>query len=525
MLSPPDNAQCSPEDKEPTGASVEHYVRLLNSLDSIIWEGYSNPETGQFTFTFVSDHLLRLLGYRPGLWIKDAGEWIKAIHEEDRSWVPAACMQASRDEENHVLEYRMVSRDGKVVWVRDSVTFLEKSGSLCHVSGFMLDISEHKRTEAELIAAKKEAEEMNRLKSTFLSNMSHEIRTPLSSIIGFSEILADDFAGEGRELVNMIQSSSVRLMETLNSVLDLAQLESQSIKFTPQLFDVARMTNEAVMIFQGQADAKGIRLTAINAEGPLWIESDRGIIWRILSNLVSNSIKFTEQGAVTISLQRNGDNVAIAVSDTGIGISSDFLPRLFDEFTQASSGTQRVYDGNGLGLHITKRLVDLARGSIRVDSTPGQGTCFTVNVPGVANSGPLPIATESAPSIDAKPAMSALIVDDNEESLWLIDWIFRERAETVLCATADETLAEARQRIFDVVILDIQLGGKESGTDLLKQLRKLPGYDAVPAIACTAQALPGEREKLLAAGFDAYVSKPFTRKQLLRATESVLVTE
>ena len=244
------------------------------------------------------------------------------------------------------------------------------------------DIRARKEHEQSLIDARDAAEEMNRLKSAFLANMSHEIRTPLTSIIGFAEVLAEEATETEREFAGLIRNSGRRLMETLNSVLDLAQLESSALKIELEPIDVAQLIHETLELFRPTAADRGLRLSFEREHNvPVLVRVDRAGLSRVLTNLVSNAIKFTQQGGVTIRMDSEDSHVHIIVSDTGIGISSAFLPRLFDEFKQESTGLTRSYEGSGLGLTITKRLVELMGGAIDVESEKGAGTTFTVTLP------------------------------------------------------------------------------------------------------------------------------------------------
>ncbi len=232
---------------------------------------------------------------------------------------------------------------------------------------------------AEERAARERAEEMLRLKDAFLSNMSHELRTPLTGILGFAEVLAEEAPPDLQEPAAVIHRSARRLMDTLNSVLDLAQLEGGAVELRPEPLDVLAEAREAVALLAPVAGRAGLTLTVEGEVTPVAL--DRPALHRILNNLVGNALKFTEEGGVTVRVEPVPGAVRLRVSDTGIGINEAFLPRLYGEFQQASTGLAREHEGNGLGLTITKRLVDLLGGTIAVESTVGEGTTFTVTLP------------------------------------------------------------------------------------------------------------------------------------------------
>ena len=236
--------------------------------------------------------------------------------------------------------------------------------------------------EDDLRAARDKAEEMNRLKSAFLANMSHEIRTPLTSIIGFAEVLRDEADDAIQRFATLIHTSSQRLMETLKSVLDLSKLEAGSMDLSPEPVQVDAEVQSTVEMFQPRASAQDVALTTHGTGDECRAVLDKSALDRVLSNMISNAIKFTPSGgSVDVHLHPTPDAIEIAVADTGVGIDEAFLPDLFEAFTQESTGNTRDFEGSGLGLAITKRLVDLMGGTISVQSTKGEGTTFTVRLP------------------------------------------------------------------------------------------------------------------------------------------------
>ena len=246
-----------------------------------------------------------------------------------------------------------------------------------------IDISERARYQQELIEAKEQAEEMSRLKSALLANMSHEIRTPLTSIIGFSEVLLNEtLPPPADRFVQMVHTSGERLMRTLNSVLSLSQLEAGSIEVNPEAYDLARQLRELHAMFVERADAEDIACKLQGAADHVPVVLDESAVQRIVSNLMSNAIKFTEAGGIVeLTLTPADTEVVIAVRDTGVGIDAEFMDRLFAPFRQESTGHQREYEGSGLGLAITHELVGLLRGSIDVESEKGKGSRFIVRLP------------------------------------------------------------------------------------------------------------------------------------------------
>lgn len=241
--------------------------------------------------------------------------------------------------------------------------------------------SDRQRYENDLFFANKRAEEMLRLKSAFINNMNHEIRTPLTGIIGFAEIISEGAGEDQEEFARIIQESGRRLMDTLTGILDLAHLEAGSFDMSLGKVDVNQAVREVRNLIERKAQDKNLSLTTELSPVSIHAYADHTVVSRIVYNLVNNGIKFTETGGVTVSTFQENDCACIAVEDTGIGIEPSFLPHMFDEFQQASSGTNRSYEGTGLGLTVAKRLIDLLQGSITIWSEPGVGSRFTVALP------------------------------------------------------------------------------------------------------------------------------------------------
>ena len=273
----------------------------------------------------------------------------------------------------------LVRKDGTTFPVDIQAKTMEgASGHLRIVA--IRDASQRKEDEAELLLAKQEAEKVARLKSSLLNNMSHELRTPITSIIGYAELIMEEAPDTHDLFAYRIRQSGRRLSETLRSVLDMAQIEAGTMDLHIADVDTGRLASEVISAHEPMAQEAGLALY-LDADAAPTFPTDRILCYRILTHLVHNAIKFTNDGHVRVTVESSNPGVLFTVSDTGIGIHDTFLPHLFEPFQQESDGRTRTHDGTGLGLAITKRMVDLLRGHIRVDSTKGEGSTIAVDVP------------------------------------------------------------------------------------------------------------------------------------------------
>jgi len=388
---------------------------------------------------------------------------------------------------------------------------------------------EHKTRELEqqrdaLEKAKDEAEAASRAKSTFLANMSHEVRTPLTAILGLADVIrAKSEGSQFDEHISRIKSAGSRLMDTLSSLLTLAKLEAGNMQVELEPVAVTDETLEVVELFRERAEEKGLSLdfsVETDARDAV-VQLDAGALNSALQNLISNAIKFTQTGDVKVTVSRANhsetERIKIAVHDTGVGISSEFRPYLFDDFRQESDGLTREHEGSGLGLAITKQLVEAMDGTIDVDSERGVGSTFTVTFPVAAE-----YELEEAPDVeeDLEPSREdarILLIEDNDNTIFLIRDLLDDVVDLDVVRSAKKAVeqVESDTSEYDLFLVDINLGSGGSGVDVLTHLRDSETYADAPMVAVTAIAMPGDREDLLEKGFDAYLAKPFEAADLL----------
>ena len=425
------------------------------------------------------------------------------------------------------MECRCFRKDGEMLWTNIFLTRVHnESGVAESLVVFIEDITAQRKTERQLVAAQNRAEEMTLLKSSFLTNMSHEIRTPLTGIIGFATILKDEVEDEHRELTNLIERSGNRLLQTLNAILDLSMLESGSLPLNTSPLDLSEEVLLAVQLMNQQADEKGIYLKYDPPAEEVIVDLDSNSLDRIVKNLLNNAIKFTRKGGVTLRVFPDGNKAVIEVQDTGVGIGEKFVPHLFDAFRQESTGFDRSYEGTGLGLAITKRLVETLGGEISVVSRLGIGSTFKITFPRLKTGDSLSARTYgsigSEVASEDQQKRKVLILEDNPDAQLLLEKYIGDQYDFDIVGEEHMALEKARVKQFDVVLMDINLGGDRTGIDALRALRHLSGYEATPVVAVTAYGVAGDKERFIAQGFDNYLSKPLMKEDLHRVIREMI---
>lgn len=521
----PQALRSSVEMEEGMPASSDHNRhRILAALAADLNYELSLGLGAEATFRWIDGDVLAVTGWnKEGLLAK--GGIDPLVLPEDHAAFTSHRAALTHGTDN-ICTYRITTRSGEVRWLEDRARQIQDGRGASFVLGILRDVTAAKQHEAELIRAHREAEEMNRLKSAFLANMSHEIRTPLAAIIGFSSILMEEVPRKHRRFISFIERSGKRLLETLNSILNLSMLESGSVKLNREVLNVVHEVGEKVTMMRALAEDKGLTLEMQTDATEVQAFLDRVCLDRILTNLVSNAIKFTEEGQVSVSVFEEADRAIVRVRDTGVGISKKFLPHIFGDFKQESMGEARAYEGVGLGLAITKRMVQLMGGEINVHTAKGQGSTFTVSFPQlvVVQRPTTPIADDALETPAVPQKARILAVEDNPDMLVLLKHYLGKSYDVVTAADEEAAMDYVTHEQFDLLMMDIHLGRERTGVDVLADVRRVDGYADTPVIAVTAYALPGDRERFLASGFDGYIGKPFTRKQLYAVLETVLAT-
>lgn len=370
----------------------------------------------------------------------------------------------------------------------------------------------------ELEAQTRAAETANQAKSAFLAMMSHELRTPMNGVLGMAHALQrTNLTPRQAEHVATLLRSGGGLMAILNDILDLAKIEAGRFDIEDRPFDLNQTVGRAVELWMPTAAEKGLALICeISPDVPIWVSGDDTRLRQVLQNLLSNALKFTAAGEVRLSVvpAGDGDRVAFTVADTGPGIEPAIQARLFEGFTQADSTIARRFGGTGLGLAISRNLARLMGGEITLESRLGEGSRFTLVLPLPPASFHAETASRPPPQVKEAP-VRALVVDDNKTNQEVARALLEALGLTVeTAASGQDGLKALEDSAFDVVFMDIHMPGM-SGIETLATIRASRN-GTIPVVALTADAMAGERERLLALGFNDYLSKPIEPAALVR---------
>jgi signal transduction histidine kinase/CheY-like chemotaxis protein len=511
-----------------TPVSPAELLALIKEAVDSLSDGFAVLDA-EHRLIFANDVSHRSFGsafglYAQGLGLRDA--MLAGVRRERTDLDDATANAVADGLTNRLLSGKptdLASDDGKIV----QTTYRRMSGG--RMATVSVDITMLRQREKELSVAKTKAEAANRAKSDFLANISHEIRTPLNGMLGMAQVLvAGDLKPDQREQAEAILESGKSLMSIVNDVLDLAKVEAGRLELSPVDHDLSHLLRRLQKLWSVRAEEKGIKLIVTpDARLPARLRFDPVRVGQCISNLISNAIKFTERGLVTVVASADDitcgtPTISVRVEDSGVGMSEETLAKLFQPFSQADASTSRQFGGTGLGLFITRKLAQLMGGDTTVESTLHRGSVFTLSFKAEiadvhASPSKLIEAGNGGGSAKAFNAqgIAVLLVDDQPLNRKVAGLFLAPHGFKVTEATnGREALDLLEAQPFDLVLLDVHM----PVMDGLETVRRIRAGDApwacVPVIALTADAMSGEREKLLALGMSGYVSKPIDQREL-----------
>ena len=523
--------------------SQRRLSNLINSLPGIVYSCGNDPE---WSMTYLSEGCFDLTGYTSEELLENEGlPYTSLIHSEDFPKLIDTINAAIPSKQPYIFEYRIRTKSGqeKWLWEKGSGVF-DELGDVLGLEGFISDITELKRVESELQKAKESAEAASRAKSEFLANMSHEIRTPMNGVIGMTGLLLNTQLTEGQQdFVETIRSSGDALLTIINDILDFSKIESGKLDLEEHPFDLRTCIEESLDLLAPKAAQKGLELAYLIAPlTPNTIVGDVTRLRQILVNLLSNAVKFTETGEVVVAVtaqriegsgvrdQGSEDTasgsspnyeIQFAVKDTGIGIPSDRMDRLFKSFSQVDSSTTRHYGGTGLGLAISLRLTEMMGGRIWIESQVGLGSTFYFTIFASSVAGSLHVERDNPQPQLAQKRL--LIVDDNATNRKILTlqgqfWGMLTRAASSGLEALDWL---GKGEVFDIAILDMQMPDMD-GLTLAAEIRKQPSYEQLPLVMLTSIGRQHTDVNAVVGNFAAFLNKPVKQCQLYNELLRVL---
>jgi PAS domain S-box-containing protein len=471
---------------------------------------------------YISPGSVRVFGYTPEEMLRLNAQ--EMVHPDDFERVMAGIFRLIEERLTRLPEplcYRARHKDGHWIWIETNPTLIfDESGEPVEFIDIVRDVSQTKLGEAELEEARRRAEAAAAAKAAFLANMSHELRTPLTSIIGFSRLMGDrtDLADEPRRYTQRISDASEALLAIINDVLDFSKLEAGQVALELQPLSVRRLVDETMGLIAIQAVAKGLELRSeLDADAPELIVGDVARIRQVLLNFLSNAVKFTESGSVTVRTEwrpgRGGGRLKLSVADTGAGIARASVGRLFERFSQAEVSINRTHGGTGLGLAISKGIVELMRGKIGVKTRPGQGSTFWFELPVKTAEA---IAAPAAQDRIECPQLRVLVVDDTAVNRELVRLMLEPLGLTTdEAAGGADGVKAAMTRPFDLILMDVRMPGVD-GLEATRVIRATSELNRrTPILALTADVHPENAAACRAAGMDDILAKPIVAAELI----------
>ncbi|MFO1470778.1 MAG: ATP-binding protein [Turneriella sp.] len=513
--------------EEKSYQSREQFNNIVNNIPGLAYRCDALPP---WSMRFLSEEMQRLTGFEASAFIGDARmKFSDLVRIEDRDARSEKIGSLTQQDPRYRMTYRLTGAKGEEIWVEDrGQQIFDTSGQALWLDGVMVDITLRKQFENAMLLAMEKAEQANKAKSQFLASMSHELRTPLHGVIGMVSLLNEtELTEEQKSLLAVIESSGSNLLNLINQILDLAKVESGHMELLMEPVDIRLVVADIISLLTLTAREKGLNLLhECDANVPEFIVSDQTKIRQIILNLTGNALKFTNKGTVlvriTASDHRKGKILLkFAIRDTGIGLSEPELERIFLPFMQADSSTARKFGGTGLGLTISKQLVEKMGGFLWVESKLGEGSEFSFALPvkiaeqSVASNRAEGESLVVAPALDTRRCI--LVADDDEINREISMRMLKNLGyDVVVAENGKEAVVKAFSAAPDLILMDCmmpEMDGYEATIEIRKRSDEVRTR-RLPIIALSANAMKSDQDRCMSAGLDDFISKPFKQAEL-----------
>lgn len=504
--------------------SEERFRLLANNIPGTV---YLSKFDEHWSKIYLNDEIKILTGYKKSDFIEGKINFSELIHEEDKEQIiRISASNILKGEKIHLI-YRIRTKKNEIKWIEEFADIIKKDGIVEFIEGIYIDITDRKKTESA-IKDKEIAQSANKAKSEFLANMSHEIKTHLNGIIGFTDLLMKTVLNKEQEhYMNTVNHSAVALLGIINNILDFSKIEAGKLELEVQPVIIKDFLESIKHVIRFDLERKNLQLKILIDESvPSTLSMDSIRVKQIFLNLVSNAIKFTTEGQITIKIEykkqlcSNFHKIRMAVEDTGVGILIENQKKIFEPFIQEDNSTTRKYGGTGLGLTITNQLLNLMESKLKVKSSPYLGSIFYFDLlvqeiySDEKPNTPLKLNTDTIETEHLN--MKILIAEDNAINMLLIKTILKAlfpKAQLLECINGEQAITKFVELKPDLILMDIQMP-LLNGIEATERIRALDPNSKIPIIALTAGTLKEERDLCLSSGMNDFISKPIVKETI-----------